>query len=123
MISDMPFRTKTLFIGLLIAIFASSVAFGLVFATDVEESKAMTYATVFIIIFVSLNLILLAVGYSAYRKAKARMRTVECASCGTPIDRNAKACPVCRAVQPLLDEDTYLVKKEEAKKDKVRPKK
>jgi predicted Zn-ribbon and HTH transcriptional regulator len=83
-----------------------------------DESKAVTYAAIFAVVFIALNAFLLIVALRASRRAKEIARTKKCASCGSIIDRDAAACPECRSVQ--VDEDTYLEPKK--KDDTVRPK-
>ena len=126
MFSDLPFRTKASFIVLVISVFICSAAFGYVFVIDgsvtADESKALMYATVFIIILLALNMMLLAVGWSAYRKIKQGRGTVKCGMCGASADISAKACPKCRAIlPPSIDGSMYLEPKE--REEGIKPKK
>jgi predicted Na+-dependent transporter len=112
-----------MFIGLIVAVFICSVAFGLIFVTGLadDESKAFTYAAVFAAVFVILNAALLALGYSVYRNMKRQRSALKCVSCGSPVDKGSKACPVCNAMQPAPTDDVYLEPR--PKDNEIRPKK
>ena len=109
--SRTPSSLRILFVSLLIAIFALSVAFVYVFALDGsisdDESKAFTVTAIFAVMFILLNAIMLTVGYMILKKAKLRS-AARCVSCNAIMDTNARTCPECNAAQP----DTYLEPKE-----------
>ena len=118
MISDFPHNTKILIVSIITAVFVSSVIFAYIMFTDPsvsdDGSKAIMYATVFAIVLIALNVLLLVVALRASKKLKAAAATKKCASCGTVIDRASAECPECRSVQ--VNDDTYL---EPKRKEKV----
>ena len=110
MFSDVPKRTKVLFISLAVSLFACSVIYAAVFLSGaISEDEAFMYAAIFAAAALSLNGGLLAIGYIMLRKTRSQFTRKKCVSCGRSIGINAKACPGCRAMQPpALDSSVYL---------------
>ena len=74
MFNDIPMRIKGLFVSLIIAIFVCSMAFAYVFVIDGSAAggpDALMYATIFAIVFIALNAVLLALAYVMLKRAKA----------------------------------------------------
>jgi len=66
-------KIRVLFISLVVAIFACSMAFAYVFVIDgsaTEGPDALMYATVFATVFIALNAVLLALAYTVLRRTK-----------------------------------------------------
>jgi len=120
---SVPSRTKTLIIGLIAAVFITSLLFGYIAVTDPDipddESRTLMFAVIFLTVFLSLNLILMFVGLKAYAATRKRMTARQCTECNASIPVNAAACPQCGSV--YKDKNTYLDPKEEDEPD-VRPK-
>ncbi|MDR0778534.1 MAG: hypothetical protein LBE48_03745 [Methanomassiliicoccaceae archaeon] len=119
-------RTKILFVSIVAAIFIIAAAFVLLMVTDPsiieDEDRMFTLVSAFVAVFVILNLILLFIGWRETRTAKD-VTAKNCVSCGTKIDQNAKVCTKCRAMQPLiLNESVYLDPKVQNDRT-IRPKK
>jgi len=110
MINDYPSRTKYLIIAVITAVFVSSLVFAYVMMTSDYASKdgqrALTYAAVFALILVGLNVLLLVIALRASKKMKKEAMTVRCASCGSPISKDLPRCEKCGSVN--VTDDTYL---------------
>ena len=122
MISDFPSNTKILIVSIITAVFVSSMVFAYIMFTDPsisgDESKALTYATVFAVLLIVLNVLLLVIALRASKKLKAAAATKKCASCGSVVGKDETECPNCHKIQ--VNDDTYLEPKR--KESTVRPK-
>jgi hypothetical protein len=109
------------------AVLISTAAFMLLIMTDTsildDGDRMFAYTAIFVIIFVSMNLLLLVIGWRETRNA--RMRTEKkCVSCKASMAPDVKVCPRCRAMQPIiLNENVYLDPKDSGPERTIRPKK
>ncbi|MDR0791211.1 MAG: hypothetical protein LBE47_01590 [Methanomassiliicoccaceae archaeon] len=120
-------KAKLLFISITAAVFLSTAVFMSAMVTDPsvldDGDRMLTYTMVFVAVFVSLNILLLVIGWRETKRARA-LTEKKCTSCRASMAPDVRVCPKCRAMQPLiLNENVYMDPKGKDPDRTIRPKK